>query len=155
MIRRPPRSTLFPYTTLFRSLLGKMLRIDVDHGTPYANPPDNPFVGRDDAHPEIWALGLRNPWRFCFDGAESLLYIADVGQDQWEEIDVVPAPSGGLNYGWNIMEGAHCYEQPRCNRSGLVEPLVEYDHGQGCSVTGGLVYRGRRIPELAGHYFYA
>ena len=137
-------------------LLGKMLRIDVTRGDPYAIPSDNPFRNRPGARPEIWALGLRNPWRYCFDPTESQLYIADVGQNRWEEIHVADAARGGLNYGWNRMEGAHCYPSPRpCDRAGLELPVVEYDHAQGCSITGGFVYRGRRMPQLVGHYFYA
>jgi glucose/arabinose dehydrogenase len=138
------------------TLLGKMLRLDVDRGTPYAVPADNPFVGQRGARGEIWAYGLRNPWRFCFDPVTKLLYIGDVGQNQWEEIDVVPADRGGLDYGWNVLEGDHCYRPSRnCDRGGRVAPAVEYDHADGCSVTGGFVYRGRLLPALAGHYFYA
>lgn len=139
-----------------QSLLGKMLRIDVDGGDPYAIPGDNPFVGRSDVRPEIWAYGLRNPWRVAFDGPENLLYIADVGQNAYEEISVVPADEGGLNFGWNIMEGNHCFE-PRilCSRDGLVLPVVEYPRSQGISITGGYVYRGAAIPELRGRYLYA
>ena len=137
-----------------QTLLGKLLRIDVDGGEPYAIPPDNPFAGGTGAQRrEIWAVGLRNPWRMAFD--DGLIYIADVGQNQWEEINVAPAGQGGLNYGWDIMEGAHCYRASSCERSGLEEPALEYDHGEGCSVTGGRVYRGARFPEAAGHYFYA
>ncbi len=137
------------------TLLGKMLRIDVDRGDPYAVPPDNPFVGRAGMRGEIWAYGLRNPWRFCFDPPTGLLYIADVGQNRWEEIDVMPADRAGLDYGWNVLEGDHCYRSRDCDRSGRVAPVVEYGHGDGCSVTGGFVYRGKRMPNLAGHYFYA
>jgi len=137
------------------SLLGKLLRLDVDHGDPYAVPRDNPFVGRAGMRAEIWAYGLRNPWRFCFDRLSGLLVVADVGQDRWEEIDVVPAGAAGLDYGWNVMEGAHCFGSERCDRRGRVMPVVEYGHDQGCSITGGFVYRGRSIPALAGHYVYA
>ncbi|HEY3215243.1 MAG TPA: PQQ-dependent sugar dehydrogenase [Candidatus Eisenbacteria bacterium] len=137
------------------SLLGDLLRIDVDHGDPYAIPPDNPFLDRPGLRGEIWGWGLRNPWRFCFDPPTHRLYIADVGQNRWEEIDVVDARQGGLNFGWNVMEGAHCYRSPRCDPKGFVGPLVEYGHGEGCSVIGGFVYRGRQLPELVGHYFYA
>ncbi len=138
-----------------KSLLGKMLRIDVDHGDPYAIPRDNPFVGRADARPEIWALGLRNPWRFCFDRTRDLLYIADVGQNLWEEIDVAPARAGALNYGWNRREGEHPFAGRRADPPGMTEPVEEFDHGQGCSITGGFVYRGRRIPALVGHYLFS
>jgi glucose/arabinose dehydrogenase len=137
------------------TLLGKMLRIDVDHGDPYAIPPDNPFVGRAGALPEIWAYGLRNPWRFCFDPVDGTVVIGDVGQNRWEEIHVAPAAEAGLNYGWRLMEGNHCYHPPRCNPAGLVRPTVEYSHSHGCSVTGGEVYRGTRLPGLIGHYVYA
>ncbi|MGH7731881.1 MAG: PQQ-dependent sugar dehydrogenase [Candidatus Eiseniibacteriota bacterium] len=137
------------------TLLGKLLRLDVDRGAPYAVPHDNPFVGRAGMRGEIWALGLRNPWRFCFDPTAGLLYIADVGQNRWEEIDVARADQGGLDYGWNVMEGDHCFRSRACDRRGRVAPVVEYGHGDGCSVTGGFVYRGRRMPDLVGHYFYA
>jgi glucose/arabinose dehydrogenase len=136
------------------TMLGKILRIDVDAGDPYAVPQDNPFVGRAGARPEIWAYGLRNPWRFAFDHSAGLLYIADVGQNEWEEIDVAPADRGGLNYGWNTMEGSHCFRSSSCARNGLTAPVVEYPHSEGCSVTGGYVYRGRRAPSLAGRYVY-
>src|SRR5690606_5939033 len=110
------------------TLLGKILRIDVDGGEPYAIPPDNPFVDHPEARPEIWALGLRNPWRFSFDRETGDLYIADVGQNEWEEINLQPAESrGGENYGWNIMEGAHCYQR-RCDPEGFVLPVAEYHH---------------------------
>jgi glucose/arabinose dehydrogenase len=138
-----------------RSLLGKLLRIDVDGPTPYAVPRDNPLVGRRDARPEIWAWGLRNPWRMAFDPPSGLLYIADVGQNRWEEIHVAPAARGGLNYGWNLLEGSHCFRRPGCSRPDLERPALEYSHEEGCSVTGGLVYRGRGLPHLVGHYFYA
>ena len=137
------------------TLLGALLRIDVDGGDPYAVPPDNPFVGRPGMRGEVWAWGLRNPWRFAFDRDEGLLYLADVGQNAWEEIDVAPASAAGLNYGWNVMEGAHCYGTSSCDRTGLVLPVHEYSHDEGCSVTGGHVYRGSRVPGLRGHYFYA
>jgi glucose/arabinose dehydrogenase len=136
------------------TLLGAMLRLDVDGGDPYAIPPDNPFVGRGDARAEIWAIGLRNPWRFSFDRGAPRLYIADVGQNSWEEIDIVSEAQGGLNFGWNVMEGTHCFRSATCDQSGLTLPEVEYGHDQGCSVIGGYVYRGSALPELAGHYFY-
>ena len=143
------------YAQNLASLLGKMLRLDIDRGDPYAVPRDNPFVGRADARAEIWAYGLRNPWRFSFDREAGLLYIADVGQNLWEEIDVVPADRPGLDYGWNVMEGDHCFRSPDCDRNGRTAPLVEYGRKDGCSVTGGYVYRGRRMLDLVGHYFYA
>ncbi len=137
------------------TLLGKMLRIDVDGGDPYAIPADNPFAGQNGTRNEIWALGLRNPWRFSFDPAANLLYIADVGQSRWEEIDIVAVKQGGLNFGWNVMEGPACYTAQNCDSSGFVLPAAAYDHSEGCSITGGAVYRGARIPALLGHYFFA
>lgn len=134
------------------TLLGKMLRIDVDGGTPYRVPPDNPFVNRAGARDEIWAYGVRNPWRFSFDRANGRLFVGDVGQNAWEEIDLVEK---GGNYGWRIMEGAHCHNpQTGCDMSGLGLPIAEYRTSQGCSVTGGYVYRGTRIRELAGRYVF-
>ena len=139
------------------SLLGKILRIDVDRGDPYAVPADNPFAGGG-GRPEIWAYGLRNPWRFSFDRATGDLYIADVGQNRWEEVNRQPAGSaGGENYGWNRLEGNHCYPRgEECDRTGLTPPIAEYAHDRsgGCSVTGGYVYRGREVPALAGWYLY-
>lgn len=138
------------------TLLGALLRIDVDRGEPYAIPPDNPYARRADARREIWAIGLRNPWRFSFDRGTNRLYLADVGQNEWEEVNVVDAGSPGLNFGWNVMEGSHCYEASSCQQSGMVLPVIEYRTGaEGCSVTGGLVYRGSAMPELRGHYFYS
>jgi glucose/arabinose dehydrogenase len=137
------------------TLLGKILRIDVDAGDPYAIPPDNPFAGHAGARGEIWAYGLRNPWRFSFDTATNRLYIADVGQAEWEEVDVVPANQGGQNFGWNIMEGTHCYGASSCDQSGLTLPVLEYSHDEGCSITGGYVYRGTLAPDLVGQYFYS
>ncbi len=136
------------------TLLGALLRIDVDGGDPYVVPGDNPFVGRA-GKDEIWAYGLRNPWRFAFDREAGHLYIADVGQNDWEEVNVASTSQGGLNYGWNIMEGRHCYQAASCDTSGLVLPVAEYDHSQGCSVTGGYAYRGSAVPEIRGHYFYS
>ncbi len=135
------------------TLLATILRLDVDGGDPYAIPAGNPFAGGGGA-PEVWAYGLRNPWRFAFDPVEGLLYIADVGQNQWEEVDVVGAASPGLNFGWPIMEGNACFAQPGCAPDGLELPAFAYDHSEGCSITGGYVYRGRAIPEIDGHYFY-
>ncbi len=137
------------------TLLGAILRIDVDGGDPFAVPFDNPFVGNPNARDEIWAYGLRNPWRFAFDREAGQLYIADVGQNAWEEIDVVSASAAGLNFGWNVMEGAHCFNSDSCDQRGLVLPAVEYGHSQGCSVTGGYVYRGNAVPQVRGHYFYS
>ncbi len=135
------------------TLLGKLLRIDVDGATPYRVPPDNPFAGRAGARDEIWAYGLRNPWRFSFDRGSDRLFLADVGQNAWEEIDLIER---GGNYGWRIMEGAHCFQpQNGCDRSGLILPIAEYGREGGCSVTGGYVYRGSRIRELVGRYLFA
>jgi glucose/arabinose dehydrogenase len=136
-------------------LLGDLLRIDVN-ADPYGIPADNPFRTVSGARGEIWAYGLRNPWRIAFDRVAGNLYVADVGQNQVEEINVVPASTAGLNYGWRIMEGSHCYNpSSNCSRAGLTEPAAEYTHSEGCSVTGGLVYRGSAMPDLRGHYFYA
>lgn len=147
------------------SLLGKLLRLDVSAASAaerYRIPPSNPYVGQAGARPEIWAYGLRNPWRFSFDGVAAGgagLYIADVGQIAVEEIDLVPASQCGLNYGWNRMEGTTCYLAQDCDRTGLTLPVVEYFHTAApdtpCSVTGGFVYRGTAIPELAGRYVHS
>jgi glucose/arabinose dehydrogenase len=137
------------------SLLGKLLRIDVDRGSPYAIPLDNPFVGQAGARPEIWAIGLRNPWRFSFDRATGDLWIADVGQNALEEINFTPAGTPPpLDYGWSTMEGSQCFRGASCDTMGLAMPVAEYGHNLGCSVTGGFVYRGRAFPQLAGAYFY-
>ena len=136
-------------------LLGDILRIDVDHGDPYAIPSDNPFVGEDAKRGEIWASGFRNPWRFSFDRLTGDLYIADVGQNEREELNFQSAESkGGENYGWNYWEGTHCYEEP-CSEEKMVMPVLEYDHDQGCSITGGYLYRGTKWPSLWGNYLYA
>lgn len=141
------------------TLLGKLLRIDptAAGNAPYTVPLDNPIVGRSDARGEIWALGLRNPWRFSFDRATGDLWIGDVGQDRWEEVDRVRAGDpGGRNFGWNVMEGRHCFSPASgCSATGLTLPVAEYDHGLGCAITGGFVYRGAAIPALAGTYLYA
>ncbi|MGE5220984.1 MAG: PQQ-dependent sugar dehydrogenase [Omnitrophica WOR_2 bacterium] len=168
------------------SLLGKILRIDTEKSgqntnpainlnilflpfmlnssinppaPPYQIPPTNPFINKSGARPEIWAYGMRNPWRFSFDAQTGNLYIADVGQGLYEEIDFQPAgSSGGLNYGWNIMEGLHCYNAATCNTSGLTLPVWEYPHGtnntNGCAVIGGYVYHGNSFPAMQGIYFY-
>jgi glucose/arabinose dehydrogenase len=137
-------------------LLGKMLRLDVMGVETYEVPDDNPFVGWSGVRPEIWALGLRNPWRFSFDRATGDLYIADVGQNAYEEVNFQPARgTGGENYGWDFMEGNHCFEpQIDCDPAGLTLPVAEYDHGHGCSITGGYVYRGARYPQMSGIYFF-
>ncbi|MCB9421005.1 MAG: PQQ-dependent sugar dehydrogenase [Ardenticatenaceae bacterium] len=139
------------------TLLGKILRLDVDFNeSGYAIPADNPFVDDEAARNEIWAYGLRNPWRFSFDRLTGDLYIADVGQNIWEEVDFQPVDStGGENYGWNIMEGTHCFQADTCDQTGLVLPVVDYQHLEGnCSVTGGYVYRGQQFLSLYGNYFY-
>ncbi len=137
------------------SLLAALLRIDVDGAEPYAVPEDNPFVGRPGAD-EIWAYGLRNPWRFTFDAETGRIYIGDVGQYNWEEINVAPAGRGGINYGWSTVEGPVCYRPAfGCDRSGLRAATLDIPHTTGvCSVIGGYVYRGEQIPELDGHYFF-
>src|SRR5262245_46407711 len=137
-------------------LLGKLLRLDVDHGDPYAIPQGNPYRDRPAVgRPEIWALGLRNPWRYSFDFTARLLIIADVGQNKYEEIDVVGATRAEANYGWSLREGLHGYGLPRPGPPDRVEPVIEYSHADGCSVTGGYAYRGRAMPDLAGTIFYS
>ena len=141
-------------------LLGKLLRIDV-RTLPYAIPATNPFVGDEGAREEIWAYGLRNPWRFDLaeragdpDGAD--LWIADVGQNRYEEVNAAIGNPGGLNFGWNVTEGMHCYPSgDDCETTGLEAPVYEYDHDEGCSITGGFVHRGPSLPELDGHYFFS
>lgn len=135
-------------------LLGSLLRLDVS-GDPYTIPPSNPFVGQAGKRGEIWAKGLRNPWRYAFDPPTGLLYIADVGQNAREEINVMPASQAGVNYGWSVMEGAICYNAATCNQTGLTLPVLDYPHSAGCSITGGYVYRGSAIPGIRGHYFYS
>jgi hypothetical protein len=137
------------------TLLGALLRIDVDGGAPYAVPADNPFRNDAQARGEIWAIGLRNPWRFAFDPEGGFLYVGDVGQNQWEEIDVVPADAPGINYGWNLREGSHCFGGASCGGPELADPALEYGHDNGCSVIGGFVYRGTELPAVVGHYFYS
>ena len=139
------------------SLLGKLLRIDVDGGDPYAIPNGNPYKngGGGGGAPEVWALGFRNPWRFSFDPPSGQLYVADVGEVSWEEVDVEPASQPGLNYGWHIMEGAHCFNPDPCSSAGLILPRIEYSHADGCAVMGGYVYRGARSPALVGQYFFS
>lgn len=146
------------------TLLGKMLRIDVDTtgGEPYAVPQDNPFVETEGAMPEIWAYGLRNPWRYSFDRETGDLWIADVGQNAFEEVNRQPADStGGENYGWDITEAESCFNEAdatapleACDTEGLTGPVLEYPHSEGRSITGGYVYRGAAIPELVGHYVF-
>jgi glucose/arabinose dehydrogenase len=136
-------------------LLGKLLRINVDRGDPYLIPAGNPYANGG-GRGEIWAIGLRNPWRFAFDRVSGLLYIADVGQDRFEEVNVVPMSIAAVNYGWNAMEGPSCYRIPGCNQTGLQKPALSYSHeNSACSVIGGFVYRGQKIPEVKGQYFYS
>jgi len=140
------------------SLLGKLLRIDVESQSgAYSIPSSNPFAGNSAYRPEIWAMGLRNPWRFSFDRGTGDLFIADVGQNLYEEVNVQSGTSGGgENYGWNIMEGLHCYNTVTCGRAGLTLPVAEYEHSLlgDCSITGGFVYRGGEFPVLQGVYLY-
>jgi glucose/arabinose dehydrogenase len=141
------------------TLLGKILRIDVDraeNGKPYAIPPDNPFIADPRARPEIWAYGLRNPWRMAFDRATGDLWIGDVGSSIYEEIDLVPAGSGGAqNFGWNTMEGFDCRADNEADCADFVPPISGFDRDAGCVVTGGTVYRGSAVPALAGVYLFA
>lgn len=139
------------------TLLGKILRIDVNGAMPYTVPPDNPFIGDLTAQPEIWSLGLRNPWRFSFDQVTGDMFVADVGQNEREEVSFQPFDStGGENYGWRLMEGTQCFNPATdCNDGTLTLPILEYSHSTGCSVTGGYRYRGVQYPGLEGVYFYA
>jgi hypothetical protein len=138
---------------------GKILRIDVNNipvGQPYGIPADNPFVGTPGALPEIWALGLRNPYRFSFDALTGDLWIGDVGQSTYEEVSLIPAGTPfGVNLGWNRMEGMHCYPNPGCDTSGLLLPVIEYDHDEGCAVIGGMRVRNGTIAPLEGRYLFA
>ena len=137
------------------TLLGTILRIDVapvDSEGSYAIPPDNPFADASNvARPEIFAYGLRNPWRFSFDRETGALWAGDVGQNRYEEIDLILP---GLNYGWNVMEGFECFAGSGCDKADLTAPVISYDHSEGCSVSGGYVYRGARLPSLYGAYIY-
>jgi len=137
-------------------LLGKILRIDISKSSrseKYRIPADNPFVGQENSRGEIWTYGLRNPWRFSFDRVTNMLWAADVGQDSLEEVDIIEK---GANYGWNIMEGSLCYPLPtsNCNKEGLKLPVAQYTHADGCSITGGYVYRGSKLRSLYGAYIY-
>lgn len=134
------------------TLFGKILRIRVDGALPYEVPLDNPFVGTPGARGEIWAYGLRNPWRFSFDRCDGRFFLGDVGQNLYEEIDLIVK---GGNFGWRVMEGNHCFNPPAgCDMAGKILPIAEYDHSLGCSVTGGYVYRGARFADLAGRYIF-
>jgi glucose/arabinose dehydrogenase len=135
---------------------GKILRIDVSGAQePYGIPPDNPFVDDPSFAPEIFAWGLRNPWRFSFDRETGDLWIGDVGGGSFEEIDLVPAGTSGPNFGWSIFEGEECYRGEGCDQADLTPPVTQYPHDYGCSVTGGYVYRGANIPDLVGTYLFA
>jgi len=141
------------------TMLAKILRIDIDvpagSRTPYAIPTDNPFISDPKAKPEIWLTGLRNPWRIRFDRTTGNLWIGDVGQGDWEEVDVDPAGVGGLDYGWNRMEGFHCFQPSSgCDETGLTLPVAEYDHGQGCAIIGGVVVHDATQPVLDGRYLF-
>ena len=153
------------------TLLGTILRLNIDGEFPYTIPSDNPFYNDNEARPEIYCYGLRNPWRFSFDRETGDLYIGDVGQNSWEEIDFIPFNhAGSANFGWNQMEGSHCYPPGEtCEQNNLITPIFEYPNNanyiktligweqndaQGCSVTGGYVYRGSSIPELNGKYIF-
>ena len=135
--------------------LGTILRLDMDTGDPYSAPDDNPFFSGGGA-PEVWAYGLRNPWRFSIDRASNTMFIGDVGQADAEEVNAVALEPVGYNFGWPVMEGYNCW-LPRdgCDQTGIQLPTTVYSHADGCSVTGGYVYRGSQIPEYYGHYFYA
>ncbi len=137
------------------SLLGKMLRIDVDNGDPYSVPDDNPFVGQEGVRPEIWTVGWRNPWRFSFDRDTGDMWLGDVGQNKFEEISFQAAEQGGGNYGWRCKEATHEFDiSENCDDKDFIDPVLEYDHSQGASVTGGYVYRGSAITDLQGRYVY-
>lgn len=140
------------------SMLGSIVRLEVTDQAGYSIPPDNPFVDRSDATPEIWLWGLRNPWRFWIDEPSGSMIIGDVGQNQYEEVDVVSMEDAGANLGWPITEGLHCFSPSTgCDSSGLTLPAVEVSHADAgsCSITGGIVYRGTAIPELVGTYFFS
>lgn len=139
------------------SLLGTILRVNVldQREPPYRIPADNPFVGDSEIRPEVWQYGLRNPWRFSFDPDRNWMIVPDVGQDLWEEVNVTPIGQGGANFGWNVMEGSQCFGGPGCDAEGLTLPVAVYGHADGCSITGGYVYRGTQIPALVGRYVYS
>lgn len=134
------------------TLLGSLIRIDVDSEVPYGIPDGNPYPNGE--APEVWATGLRNPWRFWIDPPTESVYVADVGQEDWEEVNVVSIDAAGSNFGWLPMEGTRCFLSG-CDVSLYDLPVVEYSHAEGCSITGGVVYRGQLIPEMDGHYFYS
>jgi glucose/arabinose dehydrogenase len=134
------------------TLLGKIIRIDVNTTKGYKIPSDNPYAKSETIRPEIWASGLRNPWRFSFDRATQKLFCADVGQNKYEEVNIIEKAK---NYGWRLMEGNHCFDPPEgCDPSKYTAPIAEYDHSEGISVIGGYVYRGREFPSLHGYYIF-
>lgn len=133
---------------------GTIVRIDVDSGDPYSVPDDNPFV-EGGGMPDVWAYGLRNPWRFAIDAVDGMMYIADVGHADQEEVNVVPIAEGGYNFGWSDMEGTRCFHLQDCDAADYTSPVITYSHEEGLSITGGYVYRGDEIPELHGTYFYS
>jgi len=152
------------------NFLGKILRIDINTESGYKIPDSNPYKNNQDKLEEIWAYGLRNPWRFSFDKFNGDLYIGDVGQYLWEEINKISSNQSDINFGWKIMEGNHCYETEVCNQDGLTKPIFEYPSDAsyafslmninqknvyGCSVTGGYVYRGNKINDLSGLYLFS
>ncbi len=151
-----PTTMVLPTAQDSTVLLGKILRLDVDGAPPFVIPADNPYVGRPGWRGEIWQLGLRNPWRWSFDRVTGDLWIGDVGENLWEEVDYLPGPvAGGNNFGWSFLEGTHCFEPSTgCPTAGLVPPVIEYRHDPACAVVGGYVYRGSRFPALRGTYFY-
>jgi glucose/arabinose dehydrogenase len=151
-----PNGAVVPTAQDSGSLLGKLLRLDVDRTAPYEIPPDNPYVGRPGWREEIWQLGLRNPWRWSFDRATGDLWIGDVGEDTSEELDYLPGPVvGGNNFGWPFLEGNHCFSPAvGCDSTGLIPPILEYAHQPSCAIAGGYVYRGRKYPDLRGTYLY-
>jgi glucose/arabinose dehydrogenase len=136
------------------TMFGAVSRLDVDGGDPYGIPAENPFVAEGGAQ-EVWAYGLRNPWRFSIDSVDGLIYIADVGHADQEEVNVLPIAEGGFNLGWSDVEGTRCFHVQDCDLANYTSPAITYTHEEGCSITGGYVYRGTEIPELAGTYFYS
>lgn len=137
------------------NFFGVILRLDVNSDDPYGIPADNPFVDGVDGAPEVWAYGLRNPWRFFIDPVERMIYIGDVGQSLWEEINVVSIDGGGYNFGWDQVEGPRCFREFGCDQSPYEEPVEIYSHDEGISITAGVVYRGTEFPELVGHFVYS
>lgn len=138
------------------TLEATIIRIDVDHGYPYGIPADNPFVGDSTGRDEVWAYGLRNPWRITYDEETGLIYIPDVGQEGAEELNVVPLREGGRNFGWSVSEGTECYNKDSCDMTGQTMPVYQYLHnGNGCAMIGGQIYRGDLMAPLNGHYFFA